>query len=217
MHAQRDVGVFGGVRGHLGDRHFVHPLLIFAFADQLVDLDRRVVEILLGQVVEVVAAAAGVEQVAGDHRVERDAGQPHADVAEHDHVVLQVLADLADGRVFEHRPQRFERFSGSSTRLAGRAADRHVIRLARLERERVADDLGAPRRDVRRFGVDADQRLLRKLGHQLGQLGRRVDELVIRGSAAVEAAARRRLGASFATRSANVRKPNSANSSASAS
>ena len=111
----------------LGDRHFVHPLLIFAFADELVDLDRRVVQVLLGDVVEVVAAAAGIEQVAGDHRVERDAGQVHADVAEHDHVVLEVLAELADGRVFEHGPQRFERFCGIEHAFAGRAADGHVV------------------------------------------------------------------------------------------
>ena len=75
MHSERDVGVFGGVGGDLGDRHFVHSLLVAAFADELVDLDRRVIEILLGEVVEVVAAAAGVEQVAGDHRVESDAGK----------------------------------------------------------------------------------------------------------------------------------------------
>ena len=104
------------------------------------------VEILLGQVVEIVAAPAGVEQVAGDHRVERHAGQLHADVAEHDHVVLEVLADLADGRVFEHGPQRFERCVRIEHGLAGRAADRHVVRLARLEGERIADDRGAPRR-----------------------------------------------------------------------
>ena len=44
-------------------------------ADQLVDLDRRVVQVALGQVVEVVVPLAGVEQVAGHHRVERHAGQ----------------------------------------------------------------------------------------------------------------------------------------------
>ena len=70
MHLERDVGILGGVRGDLGDGHFVHPLLIAAFADELVDFDRGVIEVALGEVVEVVAAAAGVEQVAGDHRVE---------------------------------------------------------------------------------------------------------------------------------------------------
>ena len=28
LHAQRNVGIFGRIGGHLGDRHFVHPLLI---------------------------------------------------------------------------------------------------------------------------------------------------------------------------------------------
>ena len=85
----------------LFDGHFVHSLLVAAFADEFVDFDRRVVEISLGQVVEVVAATAGIEQVAGDHRIERDAGKRDADVAEHNRVVLQVLAELADLRVFQ--------------------------------------------------------------------------------------------------------------------
>ena len=71
MHSERDVGIFGGIGGDLGDGHFVHSLLVAAFADQLVDFDRGVIEVSLGEVVEVVAAAAGVEQVVGDHRVER--------------------------------------------------------------------------------------------------------------------------------------------------
>ena len=132
LQPERDVGVFGGVGADLGDRHFVHPLLVAAFADQLVDLDRRVIEIALGEVVEVVAAAAGVEQVAGDHRVERDAGKRHAGVAEHDHVVLQVLADLADGRVFEHGPQGVERLRRDRARgrRPGRGRERSTPRPA---------------------------------------------------------------------------------------
>ena len=176
MHAERDVGVFGGVGADFGDRHFVHPLLVFAFADQLVDFDRRVIEILLGEVVEVVAAPAGVEQVAGDHRVERDAGQLHADVAEHDHVVLEVLADLADGGFSRTGRSASSVCLRIENAIAGRAADGDVIRFARLERERIADDLGAARRDVRRFGVDADQRLLRQLSDQFGELFRRIDD-----------------------------------------
>ena len=103
----------------------------------------------------------------------------HADVAEHDHVVLEVLADLADGGVFQHGPERFERFLRIENAVAGGAADGDVVRFARFEREGIADDLGAARRDVRRFGVDADQRLLRKLGDQLGELFRRVDEVIV--------------------------------------
>ena len=75
---ERHVGVFGGVGADLGDRHLVHPLLVLAFADQLADLDVGVVEIAAGQVVEIVVPLAGVEQVAGDHRVERRPGKPHA-------------------------------------------------------------------------------------------------------------------------------------------
>ncbi len=70
LHAKGDVGVFGGVSGDLVDGDFVHAFLVAAFADELVDFDRGVVEVALGQVIEVVAAAAGVEEVVGDHGVE---------------------------------------------------------------------------------------------------------------------------------------------------
>ena len=74
----------------------IHALLSLAAADQLVDLDRGVVEVSFGQIVEVVVSLAGVQQVAGHHRVEGGAGQGDAGGAEHDHVVLQVLPDLLD-------------------------------------------------------------------------------------------------------------------------
>ena len=160
MHAKRDVGVLCGVDADFLHGHFVHSFLVAAFADQLVDLDRRMVEILLGEVVEVVAAAAGVEQIVGDHRVESQAGERDANVFEHDHVVLEVLAQLADGGVFEDGSERGERGGGIQHAVALWAADRHVERFIGLVGERIADDFGAARRDVRRLGVDADQRLL---------------------------------------------------------
>ena len=49
LHAKRDVGVLGGVGGDLRDGDFVHSLLVAAFADELVDLDRRVVEVSVGR------------------------------------------------------------------------------------------------------------------------------------------------------------------------
>ena len=82
---------------------------VFPFADQLVDFDRRVVEIAFGEVVEVVVALAGIEQIVGDHRVERRAGQFDAGGAEDDHVVLQILAELGDRRIFENRLEGRER------------------------------------------------------------------------------------------------------------
>ena len=56
-----------------------------------------------GQFVEIVVPLAGVEQIAGDHRVERDAAHFRPGRAEDDHVVFQILADFADGRVFQQR------------------------------------------------------------------------------------------------------------------
>ena len=68
---------------------------------------------------------------------------------------------------------------------------------------------------MRRFGVDADRRLLRRAGRPARRAWpayRRAGNSPLRRSSATGAVGRRRVRA---TRSANVRKPNSANSSAS--
>ena len=70
------------------------------------------------------------------------------------------------------------------------AADGDVIAFVRFECEGVADDFGAARRDVRRFGVDADQRLLGEVGDQLLRAFRACRRVGSWRLDAVEAAAR---------------------------
>ena len=74
------------------------------------------VEQPLGKLVEVVVALAAFEQVAQDHRVGERTGQLDARAAKRQHVVLDILADLLDGRVGQDRPE------GREGRRARRAA-----------------------------------------------------------------------------------------------
>ena len=94
---------------NLSQRHFVHPLLSLPTADQLCDLRGLMIQIAMRQFVEIVIALAGVEQVAGNHRVERRAGQFDSGRTQHDHVVLQILSDLGNRWVLQHPSQRRQR------------------------------------------------------------------------------------------------------------
>ena len=61
-----------------------------------------VAEMLERRAFERMSRARRVEQVAGEHRVEPDAAQRDAVRGEHDHVGLEIVADLLDRRVLEH-------------------------------------------------------------------------------------------------------------------
>ena len=70
---------------------------------------RLVAEVLERGLLERVAGPRRVQQVAGEHRVEREAAQRDAVVLQDDEVELQIVADLADRLVFEQRLQPLER------------------------------------------------------------------------------------------------------------
>ena len=176
---QRQEGVLAGVVNHLADRDLVHPLLLLAAADQLADLDRGVVEVPFGQLVEAMVPLARIQEVAGDHGVEGHPGQPDPGRAEHDHVVLEVLADLLDGRVFEHRPQGLERRFGLQAPLALRSADRQVPGLVVGPGEREAHDLGPAGPDAGRLGVERNARLTAQFGQEGFQGLGGVDQAVL--------------------------------------
>lgn len=138
---------------HLPDGHFVHPLLALACADERLDLDRLMTQVSPRQLVEPVVALARGQQVAGDHRVERQTGQPHARGAEHDHVVLEVLADFLHRRVLEHGAERLQHQVRVEARFSRRGADRQVPGLVRLPGEAVADNAGPAGPDVCRLRI----------------------------------------------------------------
>ena len=110
---QRHVGVFGCVFRGLVDRYAGERAIGFFLGrrrefDDLAERHRRMREMALRQRIHAVIALAAIERVGQQHRVvdRRDADA----VAPHDQdVVLQVLADLEDARIFEQRLQNLQR------------------------------------------------------------------------------------------------------------
>jgi hypothetical protein len=93
--AQRDIGILGGIGRGLVDFHFVEGDLRLARADQLLDRDRLVAKVALGQRVHPVPMQPRIHRVGHQHRV---VDGRHVDpvARQHLHVVLGVLPDLQD-------------------------------------------------------------------------------------------------------------------------
>ena len=113
------------------------------------------------------AAAAGIEQVVGDHRIEGRALGVYARPAQHENVVFQILADLLDGRVFEDRTQGGERFPQVQMRLVLRPTDRQIPRFAVVPREGKAHQFGKTRADIGGFGIEGKTFLRLQLGEKI--------------------------------------------------
>ena len=211
---QRHVGVLGGVLGRLVDRHLRERLLGLLGArrvrDHLVERDAGVAEVALGEIVHAVAAAAAVERVGEQHGVveRRDVD---AVLRQHSAVVLDVLADLQDGR----RPRAAASAASSASRerrsapsavaaaeieaAGARAmAERHVAGLARRDRQREADEIGVHRIERR------SSRCRRRRGPP--GVGRRDPglEALARRDGLVLGAVERRLGARAAASAATA-------------
>ena len=60
------------------------------------------------QVVKVVAALARAQQVVGDHRVPGDPADLDPVPAQGEHIELDILVDLGDGRVFQDGSERVQ-------------------------------------------------------------------------------------------------------------
>ena len=127
--------------------------------------------------VELRLGTVGVEQVAGQLRVDVDAGERHAVLGEDHRRLLEAVADLLHRGVLEQRAQR-GRYRGPAgsgdsglvveqTALrrrrrrgiggAVRVRERHVARLAGLRRQAEADERGAHRRVA--VGDDVEREL----------------------------------------------------------
>ncbi len=155
---ERDVGVLGRVlRGGL-DAHLVEGNRGGALARHLVVGDGLRAEVAKRQRVHVVALVA-LQHVGGEQRVVGDAAHRDAVVGEHVAVVLRVLAQLRALRVLEPGLEPRER--ALAVELVGRAGiavrERHVARLARLDAEGKAHELGRHRVEARGLGVEAGE------------------------------------------------------------
>ncbi len=139
LELQGYVGILAGVLIHFFGRQVAHIKLAFAFfADQLCDGDGGVVKVGLGQQVHVVAHVR-LEQVVGQHGVEQRPLHLDAVVLHHEDVVLQVLANFADGFALQHLPELLHDLlrlllvggQGNIVGLAGQVAERHAHQLGR--------------------------------------------------------------------------------------
>ena len=99
--AQGDVGVFAGVVAGGFQRDLVDGELFGAFADEVFVGGGFVVEVVVGEVVEVVAGGGAVDGVAHQHGVVFDAAQFDAGAGEHVPVVFVVLAGFRRSARFE--------------------------------------------------------------------------------------------------------------------
>ena len=72
---------------------------------------------LQGQGVQAVARTGRVEDIGGQHGVEPDPGQIDAAIGQHLHVELDVLADLAQGRILQQGAQAVQH--GVAGKLVG--------------------------------------------------------------------------------------------------
>ena len=98
---QGDVGVFAGVGGRGFERDLVEGELFRAFAGDVFEGGGLVVEVVVGEVVKVVAGGGAVDGVAHQHGVVFDAAQFDAGAGEYVAVVFVVLAAFRRSARFE--------------------------------------------------------------------------------------------------------------------
>ena len=110
LEPQGDVGVLGGIVGHLRDvlaREGRLRLAALLLARHLGEVDRAVAEVALRERVHAVARG-GVEAVVGEHRVVRSGGEADAVAVEHVAVELAVVGDEHLGGVGEKRTEHVD-------------------------------------------------------------------------------------------------------------
>jgi hypothetical protein len=191
---ERDVGVLAGVAAGGGERHLGEGDLALPLAGHVGIGGGAVVEVLQRQRVEPMLAPAGVQQVAGDHRVEGDAPHRNPAAAQHQQVVLQVLPHLLHRGVLQHGDQRLHRRVVERGEVAHRlplrlhplhlpllrswmpVAERQIERLARLHGQGDADQLGPHRVQPARLGVEGHTPTLTDAGDEVVDLVRPLDE-----------------------------------------
>ena len=114
---QQNVSSFGGVFGRAVDADGIEGDAAFARFDQVVEIERRVVEGVFGQRNEAVIIPAGVERIRHQHGVvvgrDLDAAQRKYLPGE-----FQIVADLEHAEIGEQRRKRFKR--GPLGNLVGR-------------------------------------------------------------------------------------------------
>ncbi|MEY3701301.1 MAG: hypothetical protein RI891_593, partial [Gemmatimonadota bacterium] len=107
-----DVGVGAGVVARADDRHCIEGNLLLPLPAELVVPRHRDAEELDGECVDGVRAAARVEDIARQHRVEVEPINRDPRPPEHEEIVLRMMRDLPHRRVREERTQWRHRVIG---------------------------------------------------------------------------------------------------------
>ena len=113
IQADWDVHILGSVESDLLDGDLVHGPLGFTGPDEGLDGDRIDSEPAFGDIAQVVVSPPRIEQIVGDHRVEKDIRKRHPVGFQDDRIELDVLSDPSDFRIgqkagefFSNGPER---------------------------------------------------------------------------------------------------------------
>ena len=163
-----DVGILGGIGGGAVNRDFAEQDRLLASAAHVLERDRDVAQVALGELVHPVAAAHAVLAAPGikieaDHHRVVDRRDVDADLGQHVHIILAVLEHLEDGLVFQQRLQRSERRVHGYLRgllrkhIAPAVGKRDVAGVIRPQCEAHTDQIGADGIERSGLGIDRYQ------------------------------------------------------------
>ena len=105
MQLHSDISIFGRVVASRLDFDQIKRFLLRTFARNILVMDGVLVEIKLRQRIHVVAACSRVKYIRFEHGVMCETPHSNAFTDENMCIVLDILTDLADGRIFENRFQ----------------------------------------------------------------------------------------------------------------
>src|SRR5688572_29995739 len=139
---QGEIGALTDEIKNAFDRHLRERQRLYPFAADLLLRERLVAKLLENGRLELLARFCRVNQITGQHRVERHASHLDAVTGEHDQIGLQVVTDLDNRRILEDWPEDLQRCLSVERRPAAKALvpQRNVARLPRRRRKRETDE-----------------------------------------------------------------------------
>ena len=190
---QRHVGIFRRIVGGAAQLHAVEADRRLARARHLLEADRLVAQMAIGEFVHAMADIARLQRIGDQHSVV-DGCHRDAVPREHLDVVFQVLPDLQDGGILEQRLEAGEccldldlsrhRIAAEEPAARGLVAQRDVAGLAGCSGQRHAHQIGLHRIQRIGLGVDGEIALaarLRDPAFERCQIGDRLVGLVTKG------------------------------------
>ena len=167
---QANVRILAAVFRDAIDLHRGHRDLVSPHSNQGLGRDLLHSETSPREVIDVLRLV-GVDEIGGEHRVERDIMHRDAETVEHVPVELRVLRDPLLRCIREKRPERLPD-PGRVEISASLVADREVKRAAGLERDGDSHEFGFERIQSRGLGVERD--VVPGVGERASERGERL-------------------------------------------